>query len=140
MPFKNVQVKINQDNSIEFSGTIDKNALADSELFAGMDDESLENMIPMLKYVPLSINLYAHLFLEVVDNKSVGLEFKEIKVKGVEIPTLFYNTEAAMSNINKGFTEILSKRTKRTGATYDLLRVEDEKLLVEGLLGSSLFG
>lgn len=135
---KDVQIRINPDNTMEFSGAIDTEYFLSNVLGGEYSVEDIEKNFPLIKAIPGSVNVYAQLSGEIVDNKSTGFAFSDIEVMGVGLPSDIYETENAKDEIKNLIDGFLESTTEKTGGSYESIKIEDGELKINANLPSML--
>lgn len=135
---KKVQIRINPDNTIDFSGAIDTSYFLNKVLGGKYSEKEIANAFPLIKAIPGSVNIYAQLSGEIADNKSVDFAFADIEVMGIGLPSDLYATSSAKTEISSLLDNFLTKTTEKTKGTYESIKVENGDLTISGNLPSSL--
>ncbi len=135
---KKVQIRINPDNTVEFSGAIDTDYFLNKVLGGKYSEQEISKAFPLIKVIPGSVNVYAQFSGEIADNKAVSFAFSDIEVMGIGLPSSLYNTESAKTEISNLLDNFLAKTTDKTKGTYDSVKVENGELTINGKLPSSL--
>lgn len=135
---KKVQIRINPDNTVEFSGALDTDYFLNKVLGGKYSEQEITDAFPLIKAIPDSVNVYAQFSGEIADNKSVGFAFSDIEVMGVGLPSSLYNTESAKTEISSLLDNFLTKTTEKTKGTYESVKVENGELVISGNLPASL--
>ncbi len=133
---KNVQILINEDGTIEVSGKLDTAYVFEKVLNGDYTMEDAKRALPMLGLIPASVNLYGKIAGSVVNNHIEGLRVEKISVMGITIPNdLIDSNEYFIVDTLDGFIE---RTCEKSGANVELMTVENGKLIVKGVLPSSL--
>lgn len=135
---KDVQVRVNDDDTVELSAKLNAKYLIDTALNGKYSEEEIQRSLPFLKLIPETVNIYAHVAGGIADNKSAGIDIKEVEVMGLALPTELYDTSEAESEINSLVNDFLSETSEKTGGSIDSIRVEDGELKFSGKVPSSL--
>ena len=135
---KDAQIKINNDGSVEFSGSIDTDYFMNKVLGDEYTEEDIAEKFPFIKVIPDSLNVYAQFSGEISDNKSEQFEFSNIELMGVSLPTDIYGTDSAKDSINSAVNDFLASTTEKTGGTYDSIKVENGELKIDANLPTVL--
>jgi len=135
---KKIQIRINPDDSIEFSAAVDKEYILQNILGGEHSEESIKKYLPMIKFIPGSVNVYAHFSGEIIDNKASDIEIKDVKLMGLSLPSSVFNSTEAQDEINDSLDTLLSDLTEKTGGSYESIKIEEGELILKGNLPSSL--
>ena len=135
---KKVQIRVNPDNTVEFSGALDTDYFLNKVLGGKYSEQEISKAFPLIKAVPGSVNVYAKLSGEIADNKSVNFALKDAEVMGVGLPSSLYDTQSAQTEITGLLDDFLTKTTEKTKCTYEKIKVENGELVISGNLPSSL--
>jgi len=135
---KKVQIRINPDNTVEFSGVIDTDYFLNKVLGGKYSEQEISKAFPLIKAIPGSVNVYAQFSGEIADNKAVSFAFSDIEVMGIGLPSSIYDTESAKTEISNLLDNFLTKTTEKTGGSYESVKVENGELTISGNLPSSL--
>lgn len=135
---KKVQIRINPDDTVEFSGAIDMDYLLNKVLGGKYGEQDIVKAFPLIKVIPGSINVYAQFSGGITENKSVSFVFSDIVVMGIGLPSSLYNTESAKMEISNLLDNFLTKTIEKTKGTYESVKVENGELTISGNLPSSL--
>ena len=135
---KKVQIRINPDNSVDFSATVDTEYFLNKVLGGKYTKQEISKNFPLIKAIPGTINVYAQFSGEIADNKAVGFSFNDIEVMGIGLPSSIYETESAKTEISNLLNNFLTKTTEKTGGSYESIKVENGELTIDGKLPSSL--
>lgn len=135
---KKVQVRINPDNTVEFSGSLDTDYFLNKVLGGKYSEQEIIKAFPLIKSLPDSVNVYTQFSGEIADNKTVDFAFDDVEVMGIGLPSSLYNTESAKMEISSLLDNFLTKTTEKTGGTYESIKVENGELVISGNLPTSL--
>lgn len=135
---KDVQIRINPDNTIEFSAKIDTEYIIKKVLGGDYTEDEINNAIPFIKFIPASVNIYSHFSGEIVDNKALSFEVSDVKVMGFGLPVDLYKTTEAQTQIIALIDNLLVMTTEKTKGTFTSIKVENGELKITGSLPSTL--
>lgn len=131
---KNVQIRINEDGTIEASGKLETSYVFEQVLDGNYTIEDAKRALPMLGLIPANVNLYAKFTGSVVDNHIEGLDVDSISVMGITIPNdLIESNETFIVDTIDGFIERVNAKS---GADIELMAVENGKLDIKGNMPS----
>jgi hypothetical protein len=133
---KNVQVRINDDGSIEASGTLDTNYVFDIMLNGRYSKKDAQSAMPMLGLIPDNINIYFKAEGGVEDNQVENLQVDSVSVMGIPIPMSLINDN--MSFITNTLDNYISSECSRVGAYISSIKTENGEISFEGSLPSSV--
>ncbi len=134
---KNVQVKINNDGSIEASGAANVDYFLNEVLGSKYSRDQIKKEIPALGFLPSSVNLYLSFEGSVTNNISTG-SLKSVSVQGIPIPTNYVASSEAIQTLTNGVNNLMTKYNNKTGSNFDKIAVVDGKILFKGRVPSSL--
>lgn len=135
---KNVQVRINEDGSIEASANIDVNYIFNKILNGQYTREDAQSALPMLGLLPNNVNFYFKVYGGVVDNQVQGLYIDEVSVMGITIPENLVSSQTAMSFVTTTLNGYIARTNAESGASYDLIQVNGGSLDFVGDIPSSV--
>lgn len=135
---KNVQIRINPDDTVEFSASVDTSYFLDKVLGGKYSEKEINDAFPLTKVIPGSVNVYARMSGEIADNKSVDFAFSDIEVMGIGLPTDLYATSSAKTEISSILNNFLAKTTDKTKGAYTSIGIVNGELQISGKLPSSL--
>lgn len=135
---RDVQVRINDDDTVELSAKLNAKYLIDTVLDGKYSEEEIQRSLPFLKLIPETVNIYTQVSGEISDNKSVGIDVKKVEIMGFALPAELYDTSEAETEINSLVDSFLSETSEKTGGSIDSIRVEDGELKFSGKVPSSL--
>lgn len=135
---KKVQIRINPDNSMEFSCALNTDYVLSEVLDGEYSEQELTKAFPWIKTVPNSVNVYAHLSGEIADNKAVSFSLKDVEVMGIDLPSSLYDTQETQTEICSLLDNFLTKSTEKTNSTYTSVEVNNGELQINGFFPSSL--
>jgi len=131
---KDVQIRINEDGTIEASGKLDTSYVFEQVLDGDYTMEDAKRALPMLGLIPANVNLYAKFSGAVVNNHIEDLDVDSISVMGITIPgDMIESNEYFIVDTLDNF---IARSNAKSGADIDLITVEDGKLNVKGTLPS----
>lgn len=135
---KNVQIRINPDNTLEAAATMNTSYIFDEILSGKYSREDANKVLPMLGLLPDKINLYCKLSGSIINNQTEDLNIQNVSVMGIPIPKNIIGSPEASQFIESTLDNYIEKTAEKSGASYDLLQVSDGKLQLEGKLPSSI--
>jgi hypothetical protein len=133
---KNVQVRVNDDGSIEAIGTLTTSYVFNNILGGQYTKKDAQSALPMLGLIPDTVNVYLKVSGSVMDNQAQDLDVQSVKVMGIPIPESLIRS--SMSFINETFDSYLGRECDRVGAHVDRVTIEKGKLNFKGTLPSSV--
>lgn len=136
-PLKNVQVKINDDGTIEVSAAANVDYFLNDVLGGKYTREQIENEIPTLGILPDNVNIYVKFTGSVTQNISY-INVKVLTVQGVAISESYFSTTTAANLISTGVNEFITKSNTETGSSYESIYVENGVVKFKGSIPSSL--
>lgn len=126
-PVKNVQIKINNDGTIEASGTADVDYFLNNVLSEKYSREQIKEEIPALGILPSKVNLYLKVSGSIEDNKST-LNMQNVSVQGIPLPSTIYDTNEAINTVSSGIDKLMSDFNSKTGSDFYKIFVENGKI------------
>lgn len=133
---KDVQVRVNDDGSIEASGKLDTSYVFDKMLGGQYTKEDAKSALPMLGLIPDNVNIYFKIDGSIEDNQVQGLNVESAKVMGIPIPESLMRS--AMPFITQTLDNYIGSECNRVGAFVDSLEVNDGQITFNGSLPSSI--
>ena len=135
---KDLQIRINDDNTIEVAGALNKTYILESILEGEYTEEEIKEELPMLNLIPGSINFYVNIEGEISDNEATKFDINDVEIMGIGIPDSIYDTSEAQYTLIDIINESIAKVVQKTGTSYDLIKVEDGELIFQGDMPSFL--
>lgn len=136
-PLKNVQVKINEDGTIEVSASANVDYFLNDVLGGKYTRAQIENEIPVLGILPDNVNIYVKFTGSVTQNISY-INVYAVTVQGVTIPDKYFLPVSAANIISAGVNDFITKSNTETGSSYESIYVENGVLKFKGSVPSSL--
>ncbi|HOP09913.1 MAG TPA: zinc ribbon domain-containing protein [Oscillospiraceae bacterium] len=131
---KNVQIRINDDGTVEASGTLNTAYVFDHVLGGEYSMEDAQRALPMLGLIPDNVNLYVKLSGSVVDNSVEDLDIESVSVMGITIPNdLIDSNEDFIVDTVDG---LIARMNAKSGSNIEQLDFDNGKLNVKGTLPS----
>lgn len=136
-PLKNVQVKINDDGTIELSAAANVDYFLNDVLGGKYTRAQIENEIPTIGILPDNVNIYVKFTGSVTQNISY-INVKALTVQGVAISESYFSTATAANLISTGVNDFITKSNTETGSSYESIYVENGVIKFKGSIPSSL--
>lgn len=127
---KQMQIRINKDDTLEISGAVDTDYLLEDVLEGGYDREDIKKAMPMLGLLPKSVNIYSRIGFEITNGQTSNLTVNDIQVMGVGVPEDIY--EEAKTGIGYILGDFIKELEQKTGADYNSVRIRDGRLVIKG--------
>ena len=134
---KNVQVKVNEDGTIEASGSINVDYVLNEFLSDEFSKEEIKDEIPALGLLPNNVNIYFKVGGSITDSK-VSPSVESVSVQGIPIPAKYSSSKEALNRIVDGINNLMATHTKKTNTDFKSIKVEDSKIIFNGSVPSSL--
>ena len=134
---KNVQIRINNDGTIEASANANVDYFLDEVLGGEYSRYQINQQIPALGMLPSNVNLYLKFSGSVTDNKTT-IDVSSASVQGIEIPSVYVNSSEAMSVLSSGCDNVMNTFSSKTGSTFNKISVEGGVIKFKGSVPSSL--
>lgn len=135
---KDVQVRINEDDTMEASASLDVSYVLEEILDNKYSKEEINQKLPVLGFLPDEVNVYIKADGAIRDNKVADLTIEDVSIMGITIPDSMINTEQANNFIEESLDSYLEKTSEKSGARYDLLQLNNGNLEIQGQLPSSI--
>lgn len=132
--YKKVQIKVNPDDTVEFSGSVDTDYFLDEFLGGEYSKEEITESFPMIKAIPDSVNVYLKMSGEIEDNKTVDFALNDIEIQGINIPSSLYEELSAQEEIGSILDDFLTRKAEKTKDSYASVKPEDGELQIIGTL------
>lgn len=136
-PLKNVQIKINEDGTIEVAAAANVDYFLNDVLGGKYTREQIQNEIPALGLLPDSVNIYLNFTGSVTNNIST-IYINSATVQGIEIPSNYINSSAAIGVIQSSLNDFIIKLNTETGSNFESLTVQNGVIRFKGSVPSSL--
>ncbi len=133
---KNVQVRVNDDGSIEASASLDTGYVFNDMLYGQYSKEDATSALPMLGLIPDNVNVYFKIAGSVQDNSVHGLSVEAVKIMGIPIPTSLINSN--MSFITDTLDTYIANESSRGGAYVESVIADNGSIDFKGSLPSSI--
>lgn len=134
---KNVQIKINNDDTIEASANANVDYFLD-EFFGGEYSRAqISQQFPAIGILPSNVNIYLKFSGSVTDNKT-SFNLDSAIIQGMEIPSVYVNSTEIMSILASGCDNLMNTYNSKTGATFNKILIENGVLKFKGSIPSSL--
>jgi hypothetical protein len=135
---QDVQIRINEDDTVEVSANIDTNYIFSEVLGGAYSRKDAEDALPMLGLLPDKINVYFDFTGGVRNNVISDLDIAKISVLGIPLPESLYDSASAQSFIENTLNAYIAEVRAEHGSSYDLLDFQDGALVFEGSNPSSV--
>lgn len=136
-PLKNVQIKINKDDTIEISALVNIDYFLNNVIGGKYTKEAIENKIPAFGILPANVNIYVKFTGSVTKNIS-NVNVYSATVQGVAIPDKYYASASIGSTLSSSINDFILKSNAETGSNYENISVENGVLNFNGSVPSSL--
>jgi hypothetical protein len=133
---KNVQVRINEDGTIEASGNLDTSYVFDRILNGQYSRDDAQSALPMLGLVPDTVNVYLKFSGSVVNNHVEGFDVDAVSVMGIPIPKELIVSNAAF--IVNTLDDFIARENARVGTNIERVEIAGGKLSLDGALPASV--
>jgi hypothetical protein len=134
---KNVQIRVNADNTIDASGTVNVDYVLNEILGGKYSRNEIAKEIPALGILPSNVNLYVNFTGSIVNNTSNG-KLNSVSVQGISIPTEYVQSQEAISTVTSGIDKFVSDRTSVSKSNVEKIGAENGNLIIKGSFPSSL--
>lgn len=135
---KKVQIRLNPDNTVEFSAALDTGYFMNTVLGGKYSEQEINKAFNLSKVLPGTVNVYAQLSGEIANNKSANVTFSDIEVMGIDLPYSLYATPSAQEEISSIVDNFLAKTTEKTKGKFESVKIQNGQLAVIGSLPSTL--
>lgn len=135
---KNVQVRINADDTVETSATLDTSYLFDEVLAGKYTREDISKALPMVGLLPDKINFSCRFSGGIKDNRAVDLSIDRASLMGIPIPEAVAGSTRAEEFFGEAINGYLAATALKSGADYELLQVNNGMLELKGKIPSSI--
>lgn len=133
---KNVQIRFNEDGTVEASGTLDTSYVFDTLLSGQYSREDAQSALPMLGLIPDNVNIYIKLAGGIDDNHVTGLDVDAVSVMGIPIPVdLISSNESFIVSI---IDDNIARQNARAGTNIAHLGISGGQVDFQGTLPSSV--
>lgn len=134
---KNVQIRINNDGTIEASANANVDYFLNEVLGGEYSRDQINQQIPALGMLPSNVNLYLKFSGSVTDNRT-SIDVSSASVQGMDIPSVYVDSSEAMSILSSGCDNIMNTYKSKTGSNFDKISIEDGVVKFKGSVPSSL--
>lgn len=135
---KNVQVRINPDNTVEAAASLDVAYLFNYILDGKYNRNDAQNALPMLGLLPDKINVYSKFSGGIRNNKVEKMSVEKVSVMGIPIPETLVSSSEAKSFVNSSLNNYLGKESAKQKSTCELLEVDNGNVNFKGKIPSSI--
>jgi hypothetical protein len=129
---KNIQVRINPNDTLDTSGTADTDYLFDTVLKGRYTREEAAKAMPMLGVLPDQIHFSCNFDFTVRDNKTQSLHINRLNLMGFPVPESLAGADKAEPFAEQLLDEYLQSLAEVSGTSYDLIRASGGVLELEG--------
>ncbi len=133
---KDVQVRVNEDGSIEASANLDTTYVFNQILNGAYSREDARSALPMLGLLPTHVNFYFKAYGSVVNNQVQGLYIEDVSVMGITIPDSLVDT--ADSFITGTLNDYIARMNAQSGSNYELIQASGGDIDFVGSVPSSV--
>jgi hypothetical protein len=134
---KNVQVRINSDGTIEAVASASVDYFLQEFLNGEYTRDDIKNEIPVLGWLPSSVNLYMKVDGMISDNES-SIAIYDVSVQGIPLPSSMVKSADAKEFLTSGIDKLLSVSNEKSDTYFEKLAVENSGLTLKGQIPSSL--
>ncbi|MDD3187078.1 MAG: hypothetical protein PHD02_01230 [Bacilli bacterium] len=134
---KNVQIRINNDNTVEAVASVNVDYFLRELLNGEVTRSDIEKEIPALGLVPDNLNLYIKFSGSVINNK-VTASIDSATVQGIPVSSDYINSDEAISTVADGLNNMMATYNEKTGSSFDSIKVEEGKVVFVGSVPTSL--
>lgn len=136
-PLKNVQIKINDDNTIEATVTTNVDYALKEFLGNRYTREQIKQEIAGLDILPENVNLYLKFNGFIINNLS-NINLILATVQGIYVPDEYVKSSEVKDAIAEGLNQIMNKFNNESGASFDSVTIEGSRVLFKGKLPATL--
>jgi uncharacterized Zn finger protein (UPF0148 family) len=133
---KNVQVRINDDGSIEASATLDTSYVFNEMLGSQYSKKDAQSALPMLGLIPKSVNIYFKAEGGVENNQVEGLSVDAVTVMGIPIPQSLIGDN--LSFITNTLDSYIANECSKVGAYISSVEADNGTIDIQGSVPSSI--
>lgn len=134
---KNVQIKLNDDGSVEAVGSANVDYFLTNILSGKYSKAEIEKQMPALGILPSNVNLYLK-FSGSVNNNISNINIASVSVQGIPIPSNILDTNEATSTVTDGLNNLIKDYNNKSGSSFDKIAVENKKVIFKGKIPTSL--
>lgn len=135
--FKKIQVKLNSDNSVEATSTVDVDYLLKEVFNNSFGRDEIAKDIPSLGVLASSVNIYIHFDFTITDN-TVEEHINSLSIQGINIPSKYTNANNATKFITNELNRYITNAIQQTGAYLYKVEIKNSQLLLDANIPSSL--
>lgn len=135
---KNVQIRVNTDNTVEISASINTKYFLDKVLGSKYNQEDIKKAVPILGILPGTINIYTKAAGAISNNKASNLNINDVEIMGINIPKSMYDTSKVQTDISNMINNFITKSNEKTGSSYDLIQPQNGGFAFNVSIPSSL--
>ena len=115
-----VQVRVNKDDTVDFSGVVNKEFLLETMLGGSVSEESLLESAPALKYLPNKLTVYFNFSGEVVNN-TTDITVNKASLMGVGLPKACIRKGYARK-YKQCFEQFLKEQAEQNKGSFDMVK------------------
>jgi len=134
---KNVEVKINQDGSIEASGSVNVDYVLTEILGGKFTRSDIVKKIPALGILPSNVNIYLDFSGSVKDNIA-SISPSTVTVQGIPIPDNIVKSSDSIKALTDGLNSFIAKNNEKTGSTVNDISAKNGEIVIDGKFPTSL--
>ncbi len=113
-PVNNCQVKINTDNTVEFSGIIIKDRIEGCAKALGASDTDIQTITNYIRYVPTNPPVYFKGTIVIIENKVTVLDISELLIGRLSFTNQFIEKKTSIIQIVESWLSHSSRFTIHT--------------------------
>ena len=134
---KNVQVRINDDGTIDASGALNTDYVLNKFLGGRYSKTEIAKEMPALGLLPASVNVAANFSGSVINNSSSG-SLNSLEVQGIPIPSTYINSSEAVNVLTNAINDAIEVGNTKSGSNINRIAVDSGELNIDGSFASSL--
>lgn len=135
---KNVQIRINDDDTVDASATVDTSYIFQEVFSDRYTKEDAKKALPMLGLLPGKIRVQCTIDGAIRDNQIERLNLSDVSVMGIPLPKTLLASPQSGNFIQSTLDGYIARSAAKSGASFDMLQVENGMLQFEGALPSSI--
>lgn len=135
-PVQDLLIKINPDNTVDFSATARTQDLLDT--LSGTSFSDLAKSFPLLIFMPDTVKITGNSTFEIENNKVKDLTFNGGTFMGINIPASMYSSPEANEQIILAVNNYLAKNSDETGTRLESVKIQDGGIAIRGKIPSSV--
>lgn len=125
------QARINDDNTIDVAGSIDKELFIEYVMTEGYDEDDLKKEVPMIGLVPSKVNIYAKIEGEVNAAQGSDIDVLEFEIMGFSLPESLYSKEELSELLTVNIDSYMKNTAANNGLYFQSATIQNGEIVIK---------